>query len=152
MINYTIVLFKPVWILIKQEMSRSRWHQLDHMQIICTSLQTDNYASTSSLNFLEGGRSSWRSTNSVKALKAYSWWFNNNHDHNCNELLPLCRGDSWYVARHCHWSDKRYRQAHHHHHRTHQGNNILALMLIHSSSKRKYGLLPQYYGHRISAV
>jgi len=24
-----------------------RWHQLDHMHIICTSLQTDNHASTS---------------------------------------------------------------------------------------------------------
>jgi len=28
-----------------------QWHQLDHMQIICTSLQTDNHASTSSLSF-----------------------------------------------------------------------------------------------------
>ena len=28
-----------------------QWHQLNHMQIICTSLQTDNHASTSSLNF-----------------------------------------------------------------------------------------------------
>jgi len=28
-----------------------QWHQLDHMQIICTSLQTDNHTSTSSLNF-----------------------------------------------------------------------------------------------------
>jgi len=27
------------------------WHQLDHMQTICTSLQTDNLTSTSSLNF-----------------------------------------------------------------------------------------------------
>jgi len=26
------------------------WHQLDHRQIICTSLQTDNHTSTSSLN------------------------------------------------------------------------------------------------------
>ena len=26
-------------------------HQLDHMQTICTSLQTDNHTSTSSLNF-----------------------------------------------------------------------------------------------------
>jgi len=30
-----------------------QWHQLDHMQIICTSLQTDNHTSTSSLNFLQ---------------------------------------------------------------------------------------------------
>jgi len=28
-------------------------HQLDHMQIVCTSLQTDNHASTSSFNFLQ---------------------------------------------------------------------------------------------------
>ena len=27
-----------------------QWHQLDYMQIICTSLQTDNHASTSPLN------------------------------------------------------------------------------------------------------
>ena len=35
-----------------------------------TSLQTDNHTNTSSLNFLQAGRSSWRQTNSVKALKA----------------------------------------------------------------------------------
>ena len=28
-----------------------QWHQLDHMQTICTSLQTDSYTNTSSLNF-----------------------------------------------------------------------------------------------------
>ena len=28
-----------------------QWHQLDHMQTICTSLQRDNHTSTSSLNF-----------------------------------------------------------------------------------------------------
>jgi len=28
-----------------------RWHQLDHMQTVCTSLQTDNHTNTSSLNF-----------------------------------------------------------------------------------------------------
>jgi len=31
---------------------------VDHMQIISTSLQTDNHASTSSLNFLKAGCSS----------------------------------------------------------------------------------------------
>jgi len=30
-----------------------QWHQLDHMQVICTLLQTDNHASTSFLNFLQ---------------------------------------------------------------------------------------------------
>jgi len=32
---------KTMWILMKQEMMGWRWHQLDHMQVICTSLQTD---------------------------------------------------------------------------------------------------------------
>jgi len=35
---------------MKPEM-RWQWHQLDRMQIIGTSLQTDNHASTSSLMF-----------------------------------------------------------------------------------------------------
>jgi len=47
-----------------------QWHQLDHMQIICTSLQTDNNASTSPLSFLQVRCPSCRPTNSVKALKA----------------------------------------------------------------------------------
>ena len=42
---------KPFWILLEQEMMGCQWHQLDHMQIICTSLQTDNHASTSPLSF-----------------------------------------------------------------------------------------------------
>jgi len=29
---------KPFWILLEQEMMGWQWHQLDHMQIICTSL------------------------------------------------------------------------------------------------------------------
>jgi len=28
-----------------------QWHQLDHMQIICTSHQTDNHASTTPVSF-----------------------------------------------------------------------------------------------------
>jgi len=32
-------------------MTGRQWHQLDHMLIIYTSLQTDNHASTSSLSF-----------------------------------------------------------------------------------------------------
>jgi len=38
---------KPFWILLKQEMMGWQWHQLDHMEIICTLLQTDDHASTS---------------------------------------------------------------------------------------------------------
>jgi len=36
---------------MKQEMIGWQWHQLDHMQIICTLLQTANNASTTSLSF-----------------------------------------------------------------------------------------------------
>ena len=49
--------------------SEWQWHQLGHMQV-CTSLQTDNHASTPSLSFLQAGCPSCRPTNSVKALKA----------------------------------------------------------------------------------
>ena len=31
-----------------------QWHQLDHTQTICTSLQTDNHTNTSSLNIFTG--------------------------------------------------------------------------------------------------
>jgi len=46
-----------------------QWHQLDHMQIICTILQTDNHASTPSL-FFTGWMLFLMPNNSVKALKA----------------------------------------------------------------------------------
>jgi len=45
--------------------SEWQWHQL-----VCMSLQTDNYASTPPLTFLQAGCPSCRPTNSVKALKA----------------------------------------------------------------------------------
>ena len=48
--------------------SEWQWHQLGHMQV-CTSLQTDNHASTSPLSFLQAGCPSCHPTNSVKALK-----------------------------------------------------------------------------------
>jgi len=49
--------------------SEWQWHQLGHMQV-CTSLQTDDHASTPPLSFLQARCSSCRPTNSVKALKA----------------------------------------------------------------------------------
>ena len=42
---------RPFWILLKQEMMEWQWHRLDHVQIICNSLQTDDHASTSPLSF-----------------------------------------------------------------------------------------------------
>jgi len=59
---------KPIWILLKQD-SESQWHQLGHMQV-CTSLQTDNHASTPPLCFLQAGCPSCCPTNSIKALNA----------------------------------------------------------------------------------
>ena len=50
--------------------SEWQWHQLGHMQV-CTSLQTDNHASTPPLSFLHACPSC-RPTNSIKALKS-SW-------------------------------------------------------------------------------
>ena len=61
---------KPIWILLKQE-TEWQWHQLGRMQI-CTSLQTDNHASTRPLSFLKAGCPSCRPTNSVKALKTHN--------------------------------------------------------------------------------
>jgi len=49
--------------------SEWQWHQLGHMQV-CPSLQTDNYASTPPLSFLQAGCPSCCPTSSVKALKA----------------------------------------------------------------------------------
>jgi len=49
--------------------SEWQWHPLGHMQV-CTSLQSDNHASTPPLSFLQAGCPSCRPTNSVKALKA----------------------------------------------------------------------------------
>ena len=46
--------------------SEWQWHQLEHMQV-CTSLQTDNHASTPPLSFLQAGCPSCRPTNSIKA-------------------------------------------------------------------------------------
>jgi len=53
-------------ILMKQETMGWQRHQLDHMQIICTSLQADNHISTSPLSFY---RSDAIPANSIKALK-----------------------------------------------------------------------------------
>jgi len=49
----------------------SEWqrHQLGHVQV-CTSLQTDNHASTPPLSFLQAGCPSCHPTNSFKVLKA----------------------------------------------------------------------------------
>ena len=49
--------------------SEWQWHQLGRMHV-CTSLQTDNHASTPPLSFLQARCPFCRPTNGVKALKA----------------------------------------------------------------------------------
>jgi len=51
--------------------SEWQWHQLGHMQV-CTSLQTENHASTPSLSFLQAWCPSCHPTNSVKALEEHN--------------------------------------------------------------------------------
>ena len=52
--------------------SEWQWHQLGCMKV-CTSLQTDNHASTPPLSFLQAGCPSCHPTNSIKALKGLYW-------------------------------------------------------------------------------
>ena len=67
--------------------SEWQWHQLGHMQV-CTLLQTDNYASTPPLSFLQAGCPScrpttsehWRHTNRLEGVltpdleQHTGWW------------------------------------------------------------------------------
>jgi len=71
-----------------------QWRQLDHMQIICTSLQTGNHASTSSINFLQAGCSSWCPTNGVKALKATTKSISK-HTYNTTINIPIWPLSTW---------------------------------------------------------
>ena len=71
---------------MKHEMIGWQWYQLDYMQIICTSLQTDNHTSNSSLNFLQAGCSSLRQTNNVKTVKAKTACTNERAHHHCSIL------------------------------------------------------------------
>jgi len=48
--------------------SEWQWRQLGHMHV-CTSLQTDNHASTPPLSFLQAGCPSCHPTTGIKALK-----------------------------------------------------------------------------------
>ena len=60
----------PGWAdFTKARDSEWQWHQLGHMQV-CTSIQTDNHASTPPLSFLQAGCPSCCPTKSIKALKA----------------------------------------------------------------------------------
>jgi len=77
---------------------RWQWHQLYHMQIICTSVQTNNHTNTSSLNFLHIiVLSHWphvatHVATQVAELVAelvFAMYFNGTI-HTSNKLLDLC--------------------------------------------------------------
>jgi len=61
-------LWKPISGFTGARGSEWQWHQLGDMQI-CTSLQTDNHASTPPLSFLQARCPSCHPTKSIKALK-----------------------------------------------------------------------------------
>ena len=67
----------PRWAATRKvkPISEWQWHQLGHMQV-CTSIQTDNHASTPPLSFLQAGCPSCRPINSIKALKAKRLTYN----------------------------------------------------------------------------
>jgi len=63
---------------MKQEMMGWQWYQLDHMQTICTSLQTDNHANTSSPQNMHPANNNEK-TSRVGAVDGQThlaaWWF-----------------------------------------------------------------------------
>ena len=63
---------------LKQD-SEWQWNLLGHNMQVCTSLQTDNHASTPPLRFLQTGCPSCHPTNSVKALKKVAPYTINNY-------------------------------------------------------------------------
>jgi len=70
------------------------WHHLDHMQTICTSLQTDNHTNTPSLNFLQAGCHSWRPPTVSKLYPVTVWTFAillvKYHCHSSVHLMSYC--------------------------------------------------------------
>ena len=74
-----------------------QWHRLGHMQV-CTLLQTDNHASTSSLSFLQARCPSCRPTNSAKALKASE--MSDNINISLSGVISYLRCQ-WRTARNC---------------------------------------------------
>ena len=97
--NGWTILVEPIWMLMLQEMMGSQWYQLDRMQSICATLQTDNHASTSSLNFLQARFSS------CKALKAY-WchvWVNYSFSVRYDLSMPSVLWRCWLGSRETEW-------------------------------------------------
>ena len=67
--------------------SEWQWHQLDHMQV-CTSLQTDNHASTPPLSFLQAGCPTSSVKSKYKSMQ--NCQLQNMTQNSYNEALPNC--------------------------------------------------------------
>jgi len=71
-----------------------QWHQLDHMQITCTSLQTGNHTSTSTLSFFTG-RMPFLSPNqqrqSTEGITTTNGKYTKNHTILYMALLKKCK-------------------------------------------------------------
>jgi len=74
---------KPISILLKREMIGWKQHQMHHMKIICTSRQTNNHSSTSSLrlNALPDAQPTvskhWRQSDNKLWCNIICFWFGN---------------------------------------------------------------------------
>ena len=78
--------------------SEWQWHQLGHVQV-CTSLQTDNHASTPPLSFLQAGCPSCRPTNSIKALTVRHASLRKSLQNNDTRVdIQCCCGGCWSPA------------------------------------------------------
>jgi len=60
------------------------WHQLDHMQVIYTSLQTDNYASTSPLSFYRPD-----ALHAAQPTASKQWWHQSSLKISCKSVQKL---------------------------------------------------------------
>ena len=78
--------------------SEWQWHQLDHMQV-CTSLQTDNHASTPPLSFLQAACPSCRPTNSVKAQAELNKLLVRGNQRHCISDRNTTTSDITYIPR-----------------------------------------------------
>jgi len=81
--------------------SGMQWHQLDHIQTTCTSLQTDNHTNNSPVNFLQARSSSWRPTNSVTALKVIAVKVRHRCNESTHDIGRVVIAKSCDVVQHC---------------------------------------------------
>jgi len=89
--------------------SEWQWQQLGHMQV-CTSLQTDNHASTPPLSFLQAG-SVIMSGNEARSRNVFRNSRCGMHAYSARVYVLMCRMSTvtWFrsgiVSVHCHWNE-----------------------------------------------